>query len=65
MYVSCEAQTVLDMLENKGFEVIVKYNSLPKIQTDYKLITLARKIGDNKIELIVGDFLINIESKID
>lgn len=51
-------------LEEKGYEVVVKINSLPKIQTDYKLVTLARKLNDKEVELIVGDFLINIENKI-
>ena len=34
-------------LEEKGYKVVVKINSLPKIQTDYKLVTLARKLNDN------------------
>jgi len=51
-------------LESKGYKVVVKENSLPKIQTDYKLIVLAKNIDDKVIELIVGDFLINIENKI-
>jgi len=51
-------------LENKGYKVVVKENSLPKIQTDYKLVVLAKKLSETEIELIVGDFLINIENKI-
>ena len=52
-------------LENKGFIVKVSENSLSKIQTDYKLVVSLKLLSEKEIELIVGDFLINIENKID
>lgn len=57
-------EVVKKELDNKGYNVIVKENSLSKIKTDYQLVVLAKKISETEIELIVGDFLINIENKI-
>ena len=54
----------LGKLKQIGKEVKVKVNSLPKIQTDYQLITSVKLIDENLVEVTVGDFLINIENKI-
>ena len=51
-------------LEKQGFSVVVKKNSLPKIKTDFELVVFAKQLNEKEVELIVGDFLINIENKI-
>ena len=55
---------VKEKLENEGFKVKVNKNSLPKIKTDYELVVNINKLNEKDLELIVGDFLINIENKI-
>ena len=50
--------------EDLGYKVTVTKNSLTKIQTDYELVVSMRKLNEKEVELIVGDFLINIENKI-
>lgn len=51
-------------LEELGYKVVVTKNSLTKIKTDYELVVSIRKLKEKELELIVGDFLINIENKI-
>lgn len=46
-------------LEGKGFKVTVSLCSLPKIRTDKRLVVALRK-HENEVELIVGDFLIEV-----
>ena len=55
---------VEDRLKKNGKKVIVKTNSLPKIKTDYQLVTLVKVVDEDHVEITVGDFLINIENKI-
>ena len=47
-------------LEEKGYQVVIKEFSKPKMKTDTQLVVKADKLTDNQIELIVGDFLINL-----
>ena len=51
-------------LKQMGKEVKVKVNSLPKIQTDYQLVTSVKELNNSMVEVTVGDFFINIENKI-
>ena len=53
-------EKVRKMLEDKGFAVTVREFSKPKMQTDTQLVVKADKLTDSHIELIVGDFYINI-----
>ena len=64
-YIGEPLDKVIKELEDKGFNVVVKENSLAKIKTDYKLVTLVKPLGANEVLVLCGDFLINIESKID
>ena len=64
-YLGEPLEKVKKELEEQGFKVLVNENSLMKIQTDYKLVVSIKKQDNKVVELIVGDFLINIENKID
>lgn len=47
-------------LEEKGYQVVIKEFSKPKMKTDTQLVIKADKLNDNTVELIVGDFLIDL-----
>ena len=63
-YVGKPLSLVCDELEKEGKKVVIKKNSITKIQTDYELVVLVKPINDSEVEVVVGDFLINIENKI-
>ena len=64
-YIGEPLEKVKKELEEKGYNVILKENSLPKIKTDYKLVTLVKLLEGNNVMVLFGDFLINIENKIE
>ena len=45
-YIGEPLEKVKKELEEKGYKVLLCENSLPKIKTDYKLVTLVKPIGD-------------------
>jgi len=53
----------VQQLEKLGLNVKVFKYSKPKIKTDYELVVKARMLSETEVELIVGDFLINIEDR--
>lgn len=64
-YIGEPLEKVKKELEEKGYKVLLCENSLPKIKTDYKLVTLVKPVGEKDVMVLFGDFLINIENKIE
>ena len=62
-YIGRPINDVKSELENQGVVVNVIKNSKPKIKTDYELVVSVKSVGDNKVDVIVGDFLVNIEDR--
>ena len=60
-FIGLPCSDVKKQLENEGYLVDVVKCSLMKIKSDYELVVNVKLKEDNKIELVVGDFLINIE----
>ena len=60
-YIGQPVGLVKKKLEDQGYKVNVIKNSLSKIKTDYELVVSVIKKENRTIELIVGEFLINIE----
>ena len=52
---------VLKQLEDKGYNVQIQKSSKPKIKTDSELVVQVRMLGEKRVLLVVGDFLINVE----
>ena len=48
-------------LEDKGYNVQIQKSSKPKIKTDSELVVQVRMLGEKRVLLVVGDFLINVE----
>lgn len=61
-YIGQSVQFAKKSLEDNGFLVVVKKNSLMKIQSDYELVVKVNLLNSKEVELVVGDFLINIEN---
>lgn len=53
-------EDVKKTLSAKGMNIIVKEFLKPKMKTDSKLVVAVKQIDVNTIELVVGDFLINL-----
>ena len=53
-------EDVKKTLSAKGVNIIVKEFLKPKMKTDSKLVVAVKQIDANTIELVVGDFLINL-----
>ncbi len=53
-------EDVKKTLSDKGLNIIIKEFLKPKMKTDSKLVVVAKYINANTIELVVGDFLINL-----
>ena len=60
-FIGKPAELAIKELEQAGVSVIVTKNSKMKIEADYELVVSVNKKDDNLVELIVGEFLINIE----
>ena len=60
-FIGKPAELAIQELEQAGVSVIVTKNSKMKIEADYELVVSVNKKDDNLVELVVGEFLINIE----
>ncbi len=60
-FIGKPAELAIQELEQAGVSVIVTKNSKMKIEADYELVVSVNKRDDNLVELVVGEFLINIE----
>ena len=53
----------VELLKKAGYSVTILKNSKQKISTDAELVILAREVSEKQVELIIGEFLINIEGE--
>ena len=61
-YVGFPVLEVKEELEKIGYKVNVIKNSKMKIESDYELVIKINCVNDKEIDIITGEFLINIEN---
>ena len=60
-YIGLPIQDVQKEFEEKNYKVNIIKNSKMKIESDYELVVNINVVNDNEVNIVTGEFLINIE----